>query len=245
MTGVTRQQWLADPLKYLPPPKAPRCCAQCGVQFAPMLQDAAIYCSQKCKRLAWQIKRNPQHGQRAAAIRAQAEAKRAAAVAQREAAEALAAARVTAALAARRTECRACGLAYCPLPGSGRMVCCSAECSAELVRQGKRTARAADKARRRGAVVEAVDPIKVLEADGWHCYLCGAHTPRTLRGTYEDDAPEVDHVVPLARGGVHGYANLRCACRSCNLSKADMLVDEYLAMLAQRPQEALAGLGDG
>jgi 5-methylcytosine-specific restriction endonuclease McrA len=77
----------------------------------------------------------------------------------------------------------------------------------------------ARKARERGARTEVVNPYTVFLRDGWRCQLCGCRTPGTLRGTYKPNAPELDHIVPLALGGDHTYANTQCACRQCNISK--------------------------
>ena len=45
---------------------------------------------------------------------------------------------------------------------------------------------------------------------------CGVDTPKTLRGTIEDNAPEVDHIIPLRvvdmlspTLDVHGKCNLK------------------------------------
>ena len=38
-----------------------------------------------------------------------------------------------------------------------------------------------------------------------------------------------EHVIPLVRGGKHTLDNLVLACRTCNLSKGDKLLDEWLA----------------
>lgn len=80
--------------------------------------------------------------------------------------------------------------------------------------------RKARKLKLRCATVETVNPIKVLDRDRWRCQLCGVATPRRLRGSYDDRAPEVDHIIPLSKGGDHSYANVQCACRRCNLMKA-------------------------
>lgn len=85
--------------------------------------------------------------------------------------------------------------------------------------------RRAEKARRRaierGIEADIIDPIKVFERDKWRCHLCGCKAPKRLRGTYEPDAPELDHVVPLAAGGTHTWGNVKCACRRCNGAKSD------------------------
>lgn len=72
-----------------------------------------------------------------------------------------------------------------------------------------------------GATTEKVDPFKVFDRDRWRCQLCGIKTPKAKRGGFEKDAPELDHIVPLSKGGEHSYRNTHCACRRCNGSKKD------------------------
>lgn len=58
--------------------------------------------------------------------------------------------------------------------------------------------------RRRGRLRELV-----FERDGFRCQIGGPGCTRA--------AQDVDHVVPLARGGpVESLSNLRAACRKCN-----------------------------
>lgn len=68
-------------------------------------------------------------------------------------------------------------------------------------------------------VYEAVDPFEIFARDKWVCQLCGDRTPKSLRGTCEPNAPELDHIIPLALDGSHTRDNLQCACRSCNQRK--------------------------
>lgn len=84
----------------------------------------------------------------------------------------------------------------------------------------KSARRKARKVKLRGVRVETVNLLKVLERDNWTCQLCGIKTPKKLRGTYDDRAPEVDHIVALAAGGEHSYRNTQCACRKCNIAKS-------------------------
>lgn len=70
---------------------------------------------------------------------------------------------------------------------------------------------AARRARLAGAFVEDVHPLVVLEAFDGTCGICG-----------EDVDPlnfEVDHIVPLALGGEHSYANTQPAHGECNRRK--------------------------
>lgn len=79
--------------------------------------------------------------------------------------------------------------------------------------------RATYKKRLNAAFIEQIDPLMVLERDNWRCQICGCETPWHLRGSYDDAAPEIDHIVPLSKGGEHSYLNVQCACRRCNLLK--------------------------
>lgn len=80
------------------------------------------------------------------------------------------------------------------------------------------TSRIRYRARMAGATVEPVNYAEVIRRNGNVCYLCGT--------TLEPKAITVDHVVPLARGGKHSYANLRVACMPCNRSKCAKMLHE-------------------
>lgn len=120
-------------------------------------------------------------------------------------------------------QCDECQFSFCPLYVMGRRSSTCTVCSEAKVKARKLAAKLMRKAKVRAVTVEAVNPFRVFERDGWLCRLCGVATPRAKRGTYEDDAPELDHVVPLAKGGAHSYANTQCACRRCNGLKSDAM----------------------
>lgn len=134
--------------------------------------------------------------------------------------------------AGRVDECGLCRAMYCPLYGfPGNKPYCS-ECVPLVKRQHKRIQRVARKALQRGATVENVNPESVFERAGWLCAICGISTPRGMRGTMEHNAPELDHIHPLSRGGAHSYANTQCLCRSCNAYKGAMTMGEVEAALS-------------
>lgn len=60
---------------------------------------------------------------------------------------------------------------------------------------------------------------QAYERDGRVCSYCG-----DLDGPFA-----VDHVVPLAKGGNNDLSNLTVACRGCNSSKRDSLLEDWLA----------------
>jgi 5-methylcytosine-specific restriction endonuclease McrA len=113
--------------------------------------------------------------------------------------------------------CIGCAKDFTP-PKAGQSYC-SNECRSRVWDAKKR-------ARKRAAFVENVDPIAVFERDGWRCHLCGLKTMRSLRGTTDPLAPELDHILPLSRGGEHSYTNTACACRTCNQRKGAAVVGQ-------------------
>ncbi|MER5501330.1 HNH endonuclease [Streptomyces sp. NPDC002561] len=60
------------------------------------------------------------------------------------------------------------------------------------------------------------------ELEWWSCAYCDAPFGQMV-------VAEVDHVRPLAKGGIHAWHNLTPACRTCNQSKGDMDVEVWLA----------------
>lgn len=54
----------------------------------------------------------------------------------------------------------------------------------------------------------------LMRRDNYHCAYCGRR------------AETIDHVVPRSRGGPHSWENCVASCATCNLRKADRLLEE-------------------
>jgi 5-methylcytosine-specific restriction endonuclease McrA len=68
--------------------------------------------------------------------------------------------------------------------------------------------------------------LEIAERDQWACQLCWQPLIPDLRGQRVPDAPEIDHIVPVSKGGSHTRENLQLLCRRCNGRKgARMLTD--------------------
>ena len=87
------------------------------------------------------------------------------------------------------------------------------------------------RARKYGALFVPVNPKSIFERDRWICQLCRAKTKPSARGTGDDLAPELDHIVPLSQGGAHVSSNLQCACRRCNGQKGARPLGQLLLQL--------------
>jgi 5-methylcytosine-specific restriction endonuclease McrA len=217
-------------------------CRHCGDEFVP-LKSTAMYCTKRCKHAAWRSA-NPERWRehRQADNRKRHPCSAVFAGYCRECGGAFVSRRerpfcsdvcyrkanhkasyVSTAPAVRT--CVTCGGKFEAPPFKTRPTdFCGAECRRAAVRAQK----VKRKARERGAAVETVNPFKVFARDGWLCQLCGIKTPQAKRGTCEPDAPELDHIVPLARGGEHSYRNTQCACRRCNGLKRDKPLGQLL-----------------
>jgi len=112
--------------------------------------------------------------------------------------------------------CKECGKMFVPEYGNKRRKYCSDIC---LHRSMKRQRRQKERARMRNVKVETVNAMRVFKRDGWYCQLCGKKLNPKHKGTIKDNAPELDHIIPLSKGGEHSYRNTQCACRRCNREK--------------------------
>jgi 5-methylcytosine-specific restriction endonuclease McrA len=75
--------------------------------------------------------------------------------------------------------------------------------------------------RRRNAVVGPGTDERARELLKLPCAYCGV-----------TENIEIDHIVPLSRGGNHVVENLTSACKSCNSSKGAKLLSEWITNAA-------------
>jgi 5-methylcytosine-specific restriction endonuclease McrA len=80
-------------------------------------------------------------------------------------------------------------------------------------------------ARQRGAFVEDVPRSEIFERDNWQCQIPGClypGIPVKLEGRRTDPLyANVDHIIPLSKGGRHERSNLATAHFRCNVVKND------------------------
>lgn len=115
--------------------------------------------------------------------------------------------------------CAECGAAFVrPSHRAGRSVFCSA---AHRQRAIRRNAKHRRRGRQRGG--EVIYRRKIYDRDGGRCHLCRKRIDWSLKSPHPLSFT-LDHVVPLAKGGRHEYANLASAHRQCNCEKSDGLM---------------------
>lgn len=74
------------------------------------------------------------------------------------------------------------------------------------------------KSRKRRKELTHKQRMMILERDGFTCQYCGRKAP--------DVALEVDHVIPVSKGGNNKPNNLVTACHECNSGKRAHIIGE-------------------
>lgn len=62
---------------------------------------------------------------------------------------------------------------------------------------------------------------EVLKRDDFRCVECGA--------TNKQSPLQVDHIIPLSKGGTDELDNLRTLCNTCNISKSDLVHSSHIS----------------
>ena len=124
----------------------------------------------------------------------------------------------------------------CKVIGLWRERFCSSRCQNRAYRRtdsykrqrriGQRRSKTKRGRRLREQWVEDVDPLVMAERDGWICHICSEDIDPALK--YPNYySLSIDHVIPLAKGGSHGYDNCSSSHWICNVMKADRLDEGY------------------
>lgn len=103
--------------------------------------------------------------------------------------------------------------------------------------QGKIVAKRARNKRRAlkaGVMHESFNPKEILERDGYICQLCGEKTVPDCKNQYNPLYPNLDHIVPISKGGAHTRLNTQCLCRQCNYRKHNSGNEDQKRLLLQR-----------
>jgi 5-methylcytosine-specific restriction endonuclease McrA len=195
-------------------------CAECG-QEATVTKTTARYCSHQCFYDAKYGAERPrdeyagltkeEHGarERARTRRRRAERKLAVAAAGAQGAGMWCAGR-----------CAECGDRFARRCSTKPTAFCSSRCR-------QLAAAAHRRALERGVDGRNVSRLAIYERDNWICHICGDPVDRDAK-VPELEAPVLDHVIPIARGGPHTEDNLKTAHFYCNSVKRD-LVDGWSA----------------
>jgi len=201
-----------------------RVCEQCGVEYQPRSVESR-YCSRACMFLhpGWRASmRKPK------APPAPKPCSRCGTPVDKRADKYCKPCRAVAAEASRIKKCvthtatrvcQHCGEVFLSTP---HRKYCSATCGRDAASKRRNVATR--------AVVTDGKPfssVQVFARDKWRCHLCGIRTPRSAIGSTRRDAPQMDHIMPVSRGGAHTWNNVATACRACNAAKRDAPLGQF------------------
>lgn len=71
------------------------------------------------------------------------------------------------------------------------------------------------RARERGAYIEDISPYAVFTRYNGICGICNKAVDR--------ERYQMDHIIPLAKGGLHCYDNIQLSHKSCNMRKGSKI----------------------
>lgn len=205
-------------------------CAHCSFGFTSDHKNS-MYCSKRCKLAAWKLK----HGivRKTAkvtdlqkAIRSMATALKRVAKGKRQSELLISKGKREEATSRTSKPCVICG-GDCGYVFGRAKKYCSTKCMKQSagykrLRKAERKKRGkghVQRAKKLGCTYSYFNVLKVFDRDKWICKLCGVKTPKSLRGTTDPRAPELDHILALALGGAHAIENCQCSCRACNGKK--------------------------
>lgn len=102
-----------------------------------------------------------------------------------------------------------------------QILCSSLKCRNRYSRKNRGGGDYKKRAKHFNVEYEYINVMKIFKRDNWHCQICGKATPEKNRGKRYTNSPELDHRIPMSKGGGHLYSNVQCACRRCNGLKSN------------------------
>lgn len=115
---------------------------------------------------------------------------------------------------------------------SNRRRYCSDECAKTVANQKGRDRRLR---KIKNAMIDSSITLDgLIKRDGNICYLCGCECDRSDFWVNDngimiagDSYPSIDHVIPLSKGGLHEWSNVKLAHRRCNYLKRDEIIPPH------------------
>ena len=105
---------------------------------------------------------------------------------------------------------------------------CSGKCQLKYARKqkGYNSSSHFSRAKQNGSIREHVVNKKVFMRDKYICQCCGIKCSPKKTNVVAKDAPRLDHIIPLSKGGSHTYDNVQTLCYYCNAQKSNKITGQ-------------------
>ena len=119
--------------------------------------------------------------------------------------------------------CKTCGVLHTAKIKNCNCPSCSITATRAHAKMYRRShPRTDNRVRKHGALSMPFRRKDVFERDNYQCRMCGCATQK--HSIYLPDAAELDHIIPLSKGGAHALYNMQTLCRRCNAIKSDRVL---------------------
>lgn len=194
-----------------------RCCKQCGKDISDKSLDA-VYCNDGCRQTYYD--RLKGHVPMEEHLKSLAEQKRETEKRRKITKEQAYAERLVS------KNCVWCSRVF--TTDIANKLTCSNECRRKRTNKIK-SDRDSNRLNKSNLVDRDISVVRLYKRDKGICYLCGEQCNpndyNTTGGHFTSGPtyPSIDHIIPLARGGMHAWDNVRLAHHLCNAKKTDIL----------------------
>lgn len=191
-------------------------CPVCNEEFS-TVYTRKIYCSDRCLSKASERRRHTSWEEYTNELVAEKKARQQIKSEQRKQHE-------------EERECVICGKTFTCLKTDQRKTC-SSECSARYNKVRNRSRN--DKRIPQEQIIDKdINLDRLILRDNNKCYICGCECNKNdIRLSKKNNPypgktyPTIEHVIPICRGGLHSWLNVRLACWECNNKKGTDIED--------------------
>lgn len=110
------------------------------------------------------------------------------------------------------------------------IVCCSEDCSRKYKNELTKlsTKKRFKLMKSNGKIDKDITITKLINIYDGKCYLCQTIVSLDNGDGIGKSYANIEHIVPISRGGTHTWENVSLSCSDCNSRKGTMTLEEYL-----------------